>query len=409
MNGKNLVILGAGIEACEGIKTAKALGLSLIVVDGDEYAPGFTMADYKIVVSTYDGDTIVKEVLRLQKRGIKIHGAIAMCADVPVSVAKITSALHLPGLSMQSAHWVADKLLMKEQLKKKCIPIPKFFPVESEIVFETLIKNLDYPFVIKPVDSRGARGVQLVENDTQLGEAFLRAKEESPTGRVMAEEYLSGPQVSTETLIENGRCFTIGFSDRNYEWLEKTKPFFIENGGELPSKLPKEAQRGITHTVEDAALALGITHGVAKGDMVLSPEGPKVIEIAGRLSGGYFSTTQIPIVTGVNFVHQAIKLALNEKLDIDAIQPKQHCALAVRYLELATGDIKAIDGADNARNAPGMEMLELFIKPGDSIDSLTNHTQRAGFVICTASTTEAAITRAQDALSMIKIIYADDV
>ena len=46
---------------------------------------------------------------------------------------------------------------------------------------------------------------------------------------------------------------------------------------------------------------MGITNGVSKGDMVLTDEGPKVIEIAPRLSGGWFSTDQIPIGLGDGF------------------------------------------------------------------------------------------------------------
>ncbi|MEI8602827.1 hypothetical protein P4S55_19665 [Shewanella sp. PP-Sp27a-2] len=35
---KHLLIIGAGIEACEGIKIAKAMGLKLIIVDGNAEA-----------------------------------------------------------------------------------------------------------------------------------------------------------------------------------------------------------------------------------------------------------------------------------------------------------------------------------------------------------------------------------
>lgn len=405
---QTLLIIGAGIEACEGIKIAKSMGLKLVIVDGNPHAPGFVYADHALTISTYDGEEITVQAIKLQDSGVHIHGVIAMCSDVPLSVAMVANKFNLPGLNLESALWVSDKLLMKEQLQKMDIPIPNFSSVDSAIEVKSLTKIFGYPFIIKPVDSRGARGVQLIDVETQIDKAFIQAKLESPTGRVMIEEYLAGPQVSTETLIDNGKCFTLGFSDRNYEWLAKTKPYIIENGGDSPSKLQLNEQSEIVQTVEKAALALGITQGVAKGDMVLTNEGAKVIEIAGRLSGGYFSTTQIPLATGVNFIEQAIKLALGEQLQIQDITPKHHKAVAIRYLDIPPGKIKHIEGTQSAMNSQGVELLSMLINTGDNSNALVNHTQRAGFAICSAETKSEAIVRAQTALNLIKIEFYDE-
>ena len=40
-----------------------------------------------------------------------------------------------------------------------------------------------------------------------------------------------------------------------------------------------------------------------------------VVEIAGRLSGGYFSSHMIPAANGIRLVDLAIKIALKEKLN----------------------------------------------------------------------------------------------
>ena len=401
---KNLLIIGAGIEACEGIKIAKAMGLGLIVVDGNPQAPGFELADHVLRVSTYDGDGIAQAAMDLVLSGTPVHGVIAMCADVPMSVAKVAQKLGLPGLSLQSAHWVADKLAMKEQLQKAGIPIPRFTAVSEHDLLESA-QRIGFPLVIKPVDSRGARGVQLLDKPQQLADAYLLAKQESPTGRVMLEEYLSGPQFSTETLIDDGLCYTLGFADRNYEWLEKTRPFMIENGGDSPTGVSSAIKAAVVDTVEKAALALGITSGVAKGDMVYTAEGTKVIEIAGRLSGGYFSTTQIPLSSGVNFIQQAIKLALGEHLLSEDVTPSQERGVAIRYLSLPAGVVHSLEGIKLAQSAPGVELLSVFVQAGDSITDVKNHTQRGGFVICTGDTKQEAIERAAYALSLIRVIY----
>ncbi|BCV57411.1 ATP-grasp domain-containing protein [Shewanella algae] len=402
---KHLLIVGAGIEACEGIRIAKSMGLKLIIADGNPTAPGLAMADWSIIESTYNGEGILAKVQQLMEKGVGVDGVIAMCADVPLSVAIVSNALGLPGLSLESAFWVSDKLAMKTRLAAQGVPIPHFADVSDISTLHERALAIGFPLIIKPVDSRGARGVQLIESIDKLKQAWSLAAKESPTDRVMLEEYLAGPQFSTETLIDNGRCHTLGFADRNYEWLERTKPFIIENGGEAPTGVSSEIKAEVIAMVEKAAAALNINQGVAKGDMVYTSQGAKVIEIAGRLSGGFFSTTQIPLATGVNFVEKAIKLALGEPLTDAEVTPNNQQAVAIRYLDLPQGKVKMISGEADARAVQGVEMLKLFIAPGDIIQPIANHTQRAGFAIACADDKQSAIDRAYDALSKIQVVY----
>ncbi|MDP5030996.1 MAG: ATP-grasp domain-containing protein [Paraglaciecola sp.] len=406
---KNILIIGAGIEACEGIKVAKSMGLGLAIADGNVEAPGLAMADWAIIESTYNGAAILARIRELQAKGIHIHGVIAMCADVPLSVALVTNALGLPGLSMESAFLVSDKLAMKTKLQAEGIAIPRFADVTDKSKLLEMATTIGFPLIVKPVDSRGARGVQLIDTHEDLDAAWQLAAKESPTSRVMLEEYLEGPQFSTETLIDHGRCYTLGFADRNYEWLARTKPFIIENGGDAPTSASPEIKQQVIETVEKAASVLGIFQGVAKGDMVFTSQGAKVIEIAGRLSGGFFSTTQIPLATGINFIEKALKLALGESLTKEEVTVKQQQAVAIRYLDIPPGKISHITGFRQASSLPGIKMLKLFIQPGYEICPLANHTQRSGFVIATADNKESAIKRAQTALSKVRVVYVEKI
>ena len=119
-----------------------------------------------------------------------------------------------------------------------------------------------------------------------------------------------------------GRCFTPGFSDRNYEYLERYAPFFIENGGDLPSHLPEVIQAKVRDLVARAASAMGITDGTVKGDVVVHDGEPYMIELAARLSGEFFCTREIPLNTGVDFIGAAIKVALGEPVNEADLAPK---------------------------------------------------------------------------------------
>ena len=163
-----------------------------------------------------------------------IDGVMCAAADVPVTVASVAQEFSLPGVTLETARLTSDKLAMKEHLERAGIPIPFYRPIHSTADLQRAVQQNNRPLIVKPVDSRGARGVLKLTGETDPDWAFEHARACSPTSRVMVEEYLEGPQISTETILVDGVASTPGFTDRNYEFLERFSPYVIENGGSLP-------------------------------------------------------------------------------------------------------------------------------------------------------------------------------
>jgi len=400
---KTLLILSGGAEAVPGIKHAKALGLHVVVCDYNAGCPGFSEADDVLLVSTYDIKGCVAAATEYHHKVRSIDGVMCMAADVPLTVAHIAAALGLPGLALETAQLAVDKLAMKRHFMAAHIPVPWFSAVDSADHLAQLVAQYGDKLIIKPVDSRGARGVLRLEGGINLPWAFQHACECSPTSRVMVEQYVEGPQVSTETVIVNNKAITLGFIDRNYEYLERFKPYIIENGGEQVSTLTAVDQRNIVQLAERAAHAMGINNGIAKGDMVLTAEGPMVIEIAARLSGGWMSSDQIPLATGVHIIDAAIQLALGEAPDLLTLTPRREQGVAIRYFFPPPGRVHNIKNVEQARAFSGVHRIGLFAKIDDVIAPVTDHTCRAGFVITTGTNREEAVARAKAVVDTVII------
>ena len=261
-----------------------------------------------------------------------------------------------------------------------------------------------YPLVLKPVDRSGARGVFRLTEGCDLDALYDVSCKLAYSGKVMVEEYLVGLHISTETIMWRRRGYTIGFADRNYEMLEHYAPNIIENGGTVPTGLAPAKRAMVETLVEQAALALGITDGVAKGDVVLTTEGPKMIEMAARLSGGDFSESLIPLGCGVNIVEAALNIAIGEEPDLLKLQPRFNKAVVNRYFFPDPGKLVRIEGVELVENKPWVKKLEFWYKPGDMVPEIKSHSDRFGVFVVTGNNVEEVNSRAAWIYGNINIV-----
>jgi biotin carboxylase len=402
-SGKTLLIVSGGIEAADAARRAKEMGLNVVVSDLDPQAPGFAFADSCLIADVYGPTETAAAAERYNRKIRKIDGVLCVAADAPVTAATVAQRLRLPGLPVHVAELACDKLAMKKCFRSAGVAVPWFAEVSTPQELQRIAIERGRDLVIKPVDSRGSRGVQRIAKIEDLAQAFLLARSYSPSERVMVEQYLSGPQVSTESLITGGRCHTPGFSDRNYEFLERYAPFFIENGGDLPSRLPAEIQDKVRALVARAAAAMGIADGTVKGDIVVHDGEPYVIELAARLSGGFFCTREIPLNTGVDFIGAAIKVALGESVSDEEMAPKFTVPVVQRYAFPKAGTVIAIHGPEEARRIPGIAELVITARPGDIIPPAGDKRPSGAMVLATGASRESALKAANDALALIRI------
>jgi len=396
-DARTLLLVGGGVETVAGIARLKALGLQIAVSDGDRNAPAFEHADFSLLSSTYDVEGTVRAAQELHRVN-PIHGVMSIATDVPLTVASVAEALGLPGIPVRSARIAANKLAMMVRLRRHGVSVPPFWSVGSAAELESIAVRRGTTMIVKPVDSRGARGVIRLTPDVEPGWAFETARAESPTGGVLLEDYIEGPQISSESLIIEGRAVTVGFADRNYEHLQRYAPYMIENGGDQPSVHREVWLERVNQLIETTARALEIRNGVIKGDIVLSPSGgPMLIEVAPRLSGGYFCTDQIPLSTGVDLVTAAARLALGERLNPRAFAPREWRSVAIRYFSPPEGRLREVAGLREVKSQPWVHRAELFVGPGQRIHSPSNHTERVGFVIASGEDRDQARQRAEAA------------
>ncbi|VAX27693.1 L-lactate dehydrogenase [hydrothermal vent metagenome] len=381
---KHLLIIGGGAFQLPAIKTAKAMGLKVAVTDYNPSALGMRLADFPIVVSTRNINLTVNTIREFHQT-CPLDGVMTVGTDASQTVAAVADALDLPGIPFEVAERATDKIKMRYCLRKHKVPIPDFRPVWSLAEAEIALKEMPLPLVIKPCDNMGARGVKKILKVEDLNSAFQEAKQASISGKLILEEFMPGPELSLDALVFDGRIEITGIADRHIE----REPYFVEVGHTLPSNLPKAQQDKVMDVFRQAIRALGIDHGAAKGDIKLTSEGPKIVEIAARLSGGWMSAHTYPLSSGVNLMKAAIQVALGETPT--DLQPKTALVSAERSLIPSPGKILSINGVEEARKIKGVKEIILMKEAGDRVDAITSNLGKAGYVITVGNTREEAI------------------
>ncbi|MHC1750269.1 MAG: ATP-grasp domain-containing protein [Cellulosilyticaceae bacterium] len=391
--GKKIMILGASELQVQEILTAKKLGCIVYAVDQDEQAAGFRYADESYAISTMDTPRIVELAQQL-----KIDGILTLSDQPVLSVAAVGESLNLATISTKAALYCTNKSKMRQILKKANVSIPKFQKVSMLAEYLEASKNFSIPFIVKPVDNAGSRGVFLVEKEVQREAAFIYSKAYSRSGEVIIEAYMEGPEVSVETLAIDGVTHIIAITDK----ITTGAPCFVEIGHTIPSAFENNILEEVRAITLKAHKALGVTYGPTHTEIKITSEGPKIIEVGARLGGDHITGDLVPLATGVNMIEACIYLALKENYPLPTIKMK---GAAIRFLESRAGIIKEIQGINILNLMPEVKKVYQYKQIGEITDNPHNSGDRVMGVIVQGENGLAASLQCEKALSKIQVIY----
>ena len=387
-----ILILGASILQLPAIKKAKQKGYYTIVADMNPNAIGVQYADEFHCVSTID----IEGVANLAEE-LKPDGIMTLATDMPMrAIAGATTRLGLSGITMDTAIKSTDKGEMIKAFEEHNVEHPWYYIVESPEGFETIVDNVTYPCVIKPTDNAGNRGVSYAANRQELVDAYKYSYENSRSGHVIIEEYMEGEEVSVEIIVYKGQVNILAITDK----LTLGKPYFVEIGHAEQSQKSKEIRDAIADLATRAVKAVGIDNSPAHVEIMVTKEGPKMVELGSRMGGGCITTHLVPLSTGIDMIECVMDMTLGIEPDLT---PKFDKGSALRHIVGVEGVIESIDGIEDAQNTPGVIEVTMLKEVGSECHYFKNGSDRVGYVIAQGENTAEAISICEKAISKINI------
>lgn len=167
-----------------------------------------------------------------------------------------------------------------------------------------------YPCMVKPTDGQGQRGVVRIEDASDLDEAITQAIGFSHSGQAIVEGFLDGVEISCNVMVCGGEVRMKVLSER---LVHGPHAVGVPSGHLIPPRNVSQAdQRASIDLVDRIIAALGTRDGVLYFQMIVTPQGPRVVEIAPRLDGCHMWRL-VRAARGANKITMAMDCLTGEK------------------------------------------------------------------------------------------------
>ena len=396
-----LLILGGGSGQLSLIKKAKELGHQVVVSDYYSDAPGKKIADFASTSSTFDFEANLKTA-----RKYKVDGILTSGTDQPVfTAAQVADKLSLNQyLSVETAKAVTNKKVMKNKFSAAGIPTVKYKILTPDFAVQKLA-DFKRPFVVKPLDSQGQRGVFKLHSTAKIREKFKEVLSFSREDQILVEEYYKSDEITISGWVIDGRAKILTVTDRLR--FEEDIHIGICSSHLFPSKYLKDYFSEIKNLTQKIVDEFEIETGPLYFQFLIGDQGIKVNEIACRIGGAYEGDF-MPELTGVDILEMMVKLSADQEVDQTALEnyslSDNDNYLSSQLFFAGPGEIKKITAISKLLKLPGVLNAGLNYEVGDRISEIENATARAGYFIVMAENKKQLQKRAAGVYDNLKII-----
>jgi len=285
--------------------------------------------------------------------GLVLFSELALRLGVP---------FHSPGV----ARTLVDKRRQRAALAAAGVPGPDFWTVDAATSLSSLRElaaSLEYPVLVKPALGSGSRGihrascpadVEAMAGSDFLVEELLPDHPDVPAWR--------GSYLSIESVVSGGRTTHVASTGR-FPLAED----FRETGNFLPALADPAGLDAVIAVVDASLAALSITTSVVHTEIKLTPSGPKLIEVNGRLGGR--PPYVLGSVGGINLFQTALEVAVGRPAPEVPINACDGVGFWLMWQPPAgAGGVRALHGTDVAISLPGVKTIDIAVRAGEPLD-----------------------------------------
>ncbi|WP_428339672.1 ATP-grasp domain-containing protein [Mycobacterium sp.] len=290
-----------------------------------------------------------------------------------VQLACIAEGLGLPFHTPGTADALTDKARQRRVLADAGLDMPPCRLVRSdhsEAELSAVEAEVGWPAVLKPRSAQGSRCTFLVRDGTEFNGLLDALGPNRP--EMVLEGYLRddparaaepyGGYVSVESVVADGTISHLALTGR-FPPAEN----FRETGFFIPAALDADSRSAVLDLATRAIKALGVRIGCLHTEVKFTPDGPRIIEVNGRLGGGV--PEMLERAAGVSLLDLTLRVALGEPVSVDGPVPTDRIGYRF-FLQPPTvsATVTAVEGINDFSDRADVDTVSLHQAPGAALD-----------------------------------------
>lgn len=384
-NQKKLMLLGGLRYLLPVIEAAHRHGIHVITVDYRPDNIAHRYSDEYHNVSIIDKDAVLALAQELQ-----IDGIMSFAVDPGVVAAAYTA--EKMGLPFQCSYEAACILQNKSRFRQFLadngfnVPNARGYSEAGEALND--IDYFNWPVIVKPVDSAGSKGVTRVDDPAQLPAAIAHALDCSPSRHFIIEDFLEkeGYSSDTDSFSVDGDLVFCTFNNQYFDADAENE--YTPAAYSWPSSLSQDVQDELRSELQRLVSLLDMKTGLYNIETRLCTNGKAYIMEVSPRAGGNRLIEMLKYVTGEDIVERATLAAVGEKfqpVNRGADQSRQSIVELILHAN-QPGAFVRLDIAPEVK--PLIIEEDLWVKPGDIVETFTGANMAIGTLALKADTQE---------------------
>lgn len=368
LTGKRLLILGANPETAGLVQKANDMDVCTIVTD---YQPGAYAK--RFANKSYDIDAVdVSKLINLAKQE-KIDGVMVGVAE-PLLPAyqELCTILELPCYgTLEQFQVFTDKARFKKVCREYNIPVVPEYDISIDTI-EKEQSKIEFPLMIKPVDSNSSKGMYICHDAEELEKGIQKALPYSKSRKLIFEKYMTGDEVSIFYYFQNGKAILAAMHDR-YTNKEQKGLVELPNLIVFPSRYIDRYQSEMDHKVKAMFKGMGLKEGKICIQSFIENGEVRFYEPTYRLNGSQEHII-VSAMNGIDAQQMMVNFALTGRMsdkDIETMNnPKFEKWGCILKPLIKVGKIKKIVGFEAISVIPEVISINPSYEEGDTVKGL---------------------------------------
>lgn len=217
LRGKKLLLVGGLNNTIDLIDLAHRNGVTVGVADYNKDTLAKSLADYAFDTNAYDEDAMAALVQEEHFDGV----ITAFNERLGPVVRKLADKLGLfTPFTVEQLKMSTNKKYFKHTCQKYNVPVPREYVFDS--IEDIHAAGVEYPVIVKPVDSASSVGVTPCFNEEELIEGIEKARGKSKVGDVIVEQYVPYDEINMTYIAQDGDIQLAAIHDRYFNTEQKS-------------------------------------------------------------------------------------------------------------------------------------------------------------------------------------------